>query len=255
MNYILSILFLISFGTAAAQSVTEKHYVSGELAVRQTVQEAYRNYGSSIKEEKVEVFNKKGEVVFVGSRRNFAGHSSVSLTFHENGGVKTIKASSAPDAGIQWYKSEYVLDEDGNVVSKWEDSHDKRHTLIEPSKPMQPTFPEKLTVEELKKVNPTHQLKATKVILHNRTNKPLEVLIRTKIGVSETTIETIKKRGEAQIFIYPTTAQASEPKDRFTLEVRIGRSKKFKFVDIANLPAKKEVDKEGNTVWRVYFGI
>ena len=255
MNYILSILLLIACGLVSAQSVTEMRYESGELAVRQTVLETYRNYGSSIKEEKVEVFNKKGEVVFVGSRRNFAGHSRVDLTFHKNGGVKTIKASSAPDAGIQWYKSEYVLDEDGNVVSKWEDSHDTRHNLIEPSKPIQPTFPQKLTLEELKKVNPTHQLKVTKVMLHNATTKPIEVLIRTKIGVSETTLKTVKKQSEAQIFMYPSTAQASEPKDRFTLEVRVGRSKKFKFVDIASLPAKKEVDQDGNTVWRVYFGI
>ena len=228
MKQPIIIFFLFWNAYALAQVVTEKHYNTGEIAVRETVQEVYRNYGSIINEEKVEVFNKKGEIVYTGSRRNFAGHSSVYLTFHENGGVKTIKASSAPDAGIQWYRSEYQLDEDGNVISKREDSHDNRVTI---PNLRDPQFPERKPLEEIKKQQPNPPKEnqcaspmQTLTFLTNKTKKRIEILLVEKNDSNRTTAISLKPNQSIQLGEYINAEVFREPHTLYELKLKTGRN-------------------------------
>lgn len=113
------------FHSAKAQEIVTKRYRSGEVAsVETSVPWPDGQYSERFREVKVEVFNRRGELVYVGNRRNYAGHSSVHLTYHPNGGVSGIDASSAPDAGIQWYKEKLRLDEEGNIIDRTSQSHD-----------------------------------------------------------------------------------------------------------------------------------
>ena len=109
-------------GTALwAQDTVWHRYNSGEPACLE-VFEGPDAYGRT--ESGVWVYRKTGTLVFRGVRRNYAGHASVDLVYHSNGGVARIEASSAPDAGIQWYRERMDLDEEGNVVYHQKQSHE-----------------------------------------------------------------------------------------------------------------------------------
>lgn len=57
------------------------------------------------------------------------GHHSVYFEHHANQVVKKIEESSAPDAGIQWYRSYYYFDENGVKTGESHDSYDDRPSL------------------------------------------------------------------------------------------------------------------------------
>jgi hypothetical protein len=85
-------------------------------------------------------YNRKGEVIYERQLRRIAGHSTVSFSWYSNGGVKTAAWSSAPDGGIQWYKSFTTFTEDGQVNGEIEDSYDDRVTVKAPREiPATPT--------------------------------------------------------------------------------------------------------------------
>ena len=121
------ILVLFSLSIAAklfAQDTLKKYYSSGELASLEVQFSEQSSPDHRFREALVEVYNKKKLLVYRAYRRKFAGHASVHLTYHPNGGVKSIRYSSAPDAGIQWYKEYYELDEEGEVRAHRKQSHD-----------------------------------------------------------------------------------------------------------------------------------
>lgn len=130
------LLSLLPLLLSAEEKVIKK-YNTGEIASIETKlnTDIDPHYSYGLEREKVEVFDRQGNRVFVGYRRNTAGHSSVHLAYHENGGVKIISTSSAPDAGIQWYRARYELDEDGNIIKHIEDNWDTRYTLRQPLEP------------------------------------------------------------------------------------------------------------------------
>ena len=86
------------------------------------------------------VFNDSGRVVYEVYLRRFAGHAGVQFTFHDNGAIHKANYSSAPDAGIQWYRSYHEFSPTGKLLNSWEDSHDKRVTRIDINPP--PVKPE-----------------------------------------------------------------------------------------------------------------
>lgn len=85
MKTILLFIFLVSsVFVGIGQNPVVKRYKTGEIASRETP-ETWSGR-EDIRQEKVEVFNRKGQKVYEGYRRNFAGHSYIDLTYHENGG-------------------------------------------------------------------------------------------------------------------------------------------------------------------------
>lgn len=89
-------------------------------------------------------YTDKGAVIYEKELRKIAGHSSVQFSFYENGAVKRAEWSSAPDAGIQWYRTYTDFAPDGTVTSEVHDSYDngpgttapfKRQEYITPPSP------------------------------------------------------------------------------------------------------------------------
>lgn len=72
---------------------------------------------------KARAYNQKGELIYEKEIRRFAGNASVRFTHHENGGVKSADYTSHPDAGIQWYKSETIFSENGEVIKTYYQDH------------------------------------------------------------------------------------------------------------------------------------
>lgn len=84
---------------------------------------------------KARAYNRKGELIYERELRRVAGHSSVQFTYYESGAVKTASWSSAPDAGIQWYKSYTTFSEDGKITGETSDSYEGPATHINPLQP------------------------------------------------------------------------------------------------------------------------
>ncbi len=87
-------------------------------------------------------FNNQGKELFSYNLRHVGGHASVQLTWFENGQVKSVSYSDAPDGGIQYYHATRQFDEVGNQVSFSEDSYDDKLKLEVPvrdtTKPRKP---------------------------------------------------------------------------------------------------------------------
>lgn len=105
---------------------------------------------------KARAFNRLGQQIYERDLRRIAGHSSVDFTYYESGAVKTASYSSAPDGGIQWYRSLTTFSEDGKITSETHDDYDNRpHVFYRtrpgehiPDKPVVVTAPPKPTVAE-----------------------------------------------------------------------------------------------------------
>lgn len=70
-------------------------------------------------------FNSAGKEIYNKELRRIGGHSSVEFSYYNNGAVKKAHWSSAPDGGIQWYRTTTYFSEDGKITSEIDDSYDK----------------------------------------------------------------------------------------------------------------------------------
>ncbi|MES2388113.1 MAG: hypothetical protein V4543_08930 [Bacteroidota bacterium] len=77
-------------------------------------------------------YNRAGQKIYEKQVRRIAGHASVSFDFYPDGAVKHAHYSSAPDAGIQWYKTDTWFAEDGIVTGETNNNYDDRVTLQVP---------------------------------------------------------------------------------------------------------------------------
>ncbi|TVR79757.1 MAG: hypothetical protein EA412_05850 [Chitinophagaceae bacterium] len=124
MKYLYLLLFFISNTAVFAEMDTiEIHFFdNGNLSTMKTKSGMI---GKAI------AYNIKGEIIYQKEIRSFAGHASVYFSHHPNGAVKTANYSTAPDAGIQWYKSTTEFSPDGEITNKTVRSHDMRERIIQ----------------------------------------------------------------------------------------------------------------------------
>lgn len=66
----------------------------------------------------------QGKVMFDSEISRNHGHHSVQFDHHPNKVVSRVEESSAPDAGIQWYRTTYYFDEKGIKTGENRQSHD-----------------------------------------------------------------------------------------------------------------------------------
>src|ERR1041385_8977966 len=69
-------------------------------------------------------YDQAGDKIYEQELRNFAGHSPVWFTYYENGAVKKAEWSSAPDAGIQWYKNISNFSDSGTLLNSTDHNYD-----------------------------------------------------------------------------------------------------------------------------------
>ena len=246
----LSILYIaISSSHSLAQSPKERYYDTGEIACRETPS-GWPADASRFHEEKVEVFNRSGELVYNGTRRDYAGHSSVNLSFYPNGGVHKIETSSAPDAGIQWFKSNYVLDENGGILSFWEDSHD-RSPMTTPSWPPPPKPDE---ISPPKAPNECATPMATQVVLYNRSRKMILARIEQKYQSDEERKLIKVAPGDSLVSSLAISAEFfAVPNDRFSCFIQPGKRSKTTMVAFDQLPSKSYISDPQRRVYQYYW--
>jgi hypothetical protein len=228
----------------------EKTYTSGQISVRETQYDLKNPYNFNQLEEKVEVFNRKGELVYTGYRRNYAGHSSIHLTFHSNGGVQRIDASSAPDGGIQWYKSRHELDEDGNVIHFSEQSHDDRVTLIQPTTWTVPPS-EKPKQEVVECAVPMQTI--TK--LSNQSKRTITVLVTLKNQPDKISEFRVKPKGELLIGESTNAQVFAHPENLYVVHIKPSKSSEFHKIDWKNSLVKQEDPRAQVRMYTLFWGL
>lgn len=101
-------------------------------------------------------YKRDGSVIVEHQTRRFAGHASVHFDYHPNGAISKAEFSTAPDAGIQWYRSTTTFDDQGNKTGFSEQGHDDHtvipspgtHVLRHPEERVPERETEQVTVEE-----------------------------------------------------------------------------------------------------------
>jgi hypothetical protein len=113
-------------------------------------------------------FKRDGTVIFDVPTRRIAGHAYARYTYHPNGAVHKVEFSSAPDGGIQWYRSTTTFDRDGDRTDFKEFGRDNYGIIPRPKvgttgsppdPPQQEAMPcQRLFNNEVFVVNPTNAL-------------------------------------------------------------------------------------------------
>jgi len=84
-------------------------------------------------------FDRNGKEIYRGHERRFAGSEGTHFSYYPDGAVRKAEYHSAPDAGIQWYRSVTEFSPEGVVTNFWKDSHDDRVTILAPLENPSPT--------------------------------------------------------------------------------------------------------------------
>jgi hypothetical protein len=253
------LLSLLSFlaATLSGQDTIAEYYKTGAISALTIKSHCNQPYCIGRIEEDVLVFAKDGALVYRGHRRNYAGHSSVALSYHSNGGVHIIRASSAPDAGIQWYRATIKLDTNGKVLERNEMSHEdlmrpsfiiqKSDSVVKPQVPVK-TQPFKQEVVKC----------ATIVIsrpyIINKTKSRIYAGFQKKYLTSETLALKILRPGDtlqgpditgAELFIDPAT--------QYTLTYRIKRKGGTRLLQLKQLPQRQVIIHPQQRMWYYYW--
>jgi hypothetical protein len=118
------LLFLFSCCSLFSQnSVVKEYYSNGQVSVIKTPTH-FNPDSSDWLFRIVKVYSYSGALVWEGSERKVAGHATVYLKFHKNGGVKQLDYSSHPDGGIQWQKETLKMDTLGNITFRVQASNE-----------------------------------------------------------------------------------------------------------------------------------
>lgn len=128
----LFVIFLIP------SSLFAQHKKSGDTLILHKVKyangrlSAYSWMLESTGNGRATCWDPKGAIMFDSEISRNHGHHSVHFEHHPNKVVSRVEESSAPDAGIQWYRSTYYYDEKGVKTGENHDSYDDRPSLFVP---------------------------------------------------------------------------------------------------------------------------
>lgn len=131
MRTFTTILLLLISGSVFSQlSCRETEGLSGGIkrtclhqnGVVSTVEEwdAAKSHGT------VAGYDAQGNEIFAYPLRRFAGHASITLSYHSNGQVSRMHFSDAPDGGIQYYRITCSYAEDGSSQGCSEEEYPPR---------------------------------------------------------------------------------------------------------------------------------
>lgn len=116
-------------------------------------------------------YKSDGSVIAEHQTRRFAGHASVHFDYHPNGAISKAEFSTAPDAGIQWYRSTTTFDDQGNKTGFSEQGHDDRTVIPSPGTHVRRHQEERVPEREMEQVTVEEQrLFINELFVANPTN-------------------------------------------------------------------------------------
>jgi len=232
---------------------TYTYFKNGKIATSQC-------YDTDNRWGQARAFNSKGAVIYEKELRKIAGHSSVQFSFYENGAVKKASWSSAPDAGIQWYRTYTDFAPDGTVTGEIHDSHDngpgttapfKRPAYVTPPTPTvsptpTPTKPTPTTME-------CAVIYSSEYWFINTTPYSVVVTATHKYRKTEMTSITLRPRQSAKGGQVIQAQFFDDPAKQYDFKVRaVKPNNKTKFII---LPSDKQPEQTSKENQRYYFDI
>lgn len=181
-------------------------------------------------------YNLLGKEIYSSNIRRFAGHESVEFKHYESGGVREAKFSSAPDGGIQWYRSTTTFDQAGNIIGFQEDSN------------------EQLSAPQMRVVQPIVQevavcalIHENKIIVHNHSRHSIEYIL---IQRGERTSHIIQPGEHKEIASYISAEITQDPTQFYQAEVNFQKKNAKK-----KLKTLVETERKGNVLTAYHFHV
>lgn len=216
-----SVLLYITFIILARYSFAQKEYPNceetffktGELSTKKCFDKEKR-FG------KATAFNKKSEIIYEKDLRTIGGHASLSFSYYPNGAVQKAEWSSAPDAGIQWYNTTDVFDENGKKISHTENNYDDYLRVTTPYLlPVKDTIVKQSPVDKTKKDTIITDKNFIEVWGINHTYYPVIVMAKDKQTYIEMAEKTILPGDSIKIIQYKYSKAFNEPNKKYRLSV------------------------------------
>lgn len=203
---------------------------------------------------KARAYNIKGEKIYERELRKVGGNSSVWFTFYKNGAVQKAEWSSAPDAGIQWYKNVTTFSEDGTQLSSVDNNYDDHVTIHQPYVPEKEPQKPSPAADTTK---PKSETMTCAVIYSNEfwyINHSSQKVIITAVRNKDEFFTTVVSKGESvKGGSFILAQQYDAPEKHFSFSVQPLNTKAKEKFTISLLPELTNTVKEG--VRRYYYEV
>lgn len=191
-NGTLVFFILFSFLVYTQKDTLHIHYFpSNEISTISVLEDNREGYAKA--------YDLNGKEIFSANIRRYAGHESVVFKHHKNGMVSQANYSSAPDGGIQWYKSTTKFNEEGVVIDFQESSHEH---LLSPIHVAPKPY-----VQEVVQCAVIHE---NIIILHNHSKFPIEYTFKER---NELKTVVVKSGEVKEVFTYISAQITQKPSD------------------------------------------
>lgn len=199
----------------------------------------------------IKAYDANGKELFNYDLRTFAGHSSVTLTYFQNGQVKKAEYSSAPDGGIQYYRKIHEFDENGKQINFMDlsrpDGHDHLQLFLPDSAQVK-----KSTVNLKNNTQKsTDKLKLTILKIRNDSGKRMSVLLKKQADWYRLRKDSLVELEPKQTMVIDSVTKPTEfigSCDLLEPELRPA-NKKSKYEVILEIPRETETKK--TYLWHV----
>ncbi len=223
-----------------AKEGCDKHYFKNhKISTTQCYQNS--NFG------KATAYSMDGKVIYEHEIRRVAGHSSVYFSYYENGAVSKAEWSSAPDGGIQWYRSVTTFGIDGSVTGFTESSYDDHPTLFAPHR--EPLLEQ--PVRQKKEVVECAVIYASEFWFINNTRQAIVVHADRMHGADDFHAVAIKPGDTAKAGVLILAQQFDEPEKYYRFSCNYRDKKKAKGLHV-KLKATQQMNKEAR---RYYYSV
>lgn len=165
-------------------------------------------------------YNLKGAVIYEKELRTIGGHASVYFSYHASGAVQKAEWSSAPDAGIQWYNSTDVFDENGKKISHTENNYDDYLRVTAPFiAPVKDTVIKQNPLVPTKKDTVVTDKNFIEVWCINHTYYPIVVKAKDKKTYADAAEKTIQPGDSIKLIQYKFAKAVNEPHKKYSISV------------------------------------
>lgn len=255
------ILFLITFELCNVQIFAQLHCKEIKLADGGSEKKCFHKNGrlSTIeywdaqrRSGKMTGYSNQGVEIFIYGLRRFAGHSSVYLSYYENGQVKKAEYSSAPDGGIQFWRIIHYFDENGNQTALQDfsqpDGRPALHVTFDTSRYYKQEPKKEILQNNTKPAVPDCH---TEFVLINESKALISILCKAKTGniyaATDTIIQLFPK--QRLTFYSKSLAEKFIHEALYLPELAMGKKKNNKFKVIPAVPV--EGDNKKTYTWHV----
>jgi hypothetical protein len=227
------------------------YFKNGKIATSQC-------YDNDDRWGRAKAFDSKGKEIYDRELRRIAGHSSVNFSFYPSGAVSKAEWSSAPDAGIQWYRTTTYFSEEGKITGEVHNNYDDGPGKMAPQKPGYVTTPKTVPAKPEPKPEPSTTIECAVIYssefwFHNTTSYSVVVTATRKHIKSETYIVTLRPRRRMKVGQMIGAQQFNDPATYYDFSVKpLKESVRQKFIII---PSDKEPENTSKEVRRYYYEV